>query len=36
MPAQTAAALIASDTYIYCHCKEDKGGKMVGGDNDGC
>ena len=32
MPAQTAAASAVSDTYIYC--KEDKGGEMVGCDND--
>ena len=30
MPAQTAAASTVSDTYVYCYCKEDKGGEMVG------
>ena len=34
MLAQTAAASAVSDTYTYC--KEDKGGEMVGCDNDDC
>ena len=34
MPAQTAAASAVTDTYTYCYCKEDKGGEMVGCDND--
>ena len=36
MPAQTAAASNVTDTYVYCYCKEDKGGEMVGCDNDNC
>ena len=34
MPAQTVAASAVSDTYTYC--KKDKGGEMVGCDNDDC
>jgi len=33
MPVQTTAASISTEMYIYCHCKEDKGGEMVGCDN---
>jgi len=36
MPAQTAAASAVNNNYIYCYCKEDKGGEMVGCDNDDC
>ena len=36
MPAQTAAASTSTDMYIYCHCKDDKGGDMVGCDNKEC
>jgi len=35
-PAQTAATSIVSDTCTYCYCKEDKGGEMVGCDDDDC
>jgi len=27
MPAQNAAASTVGDTYVYCYCKEDKGGE---------
>ena len=36
MPAQTAAASTSTNMYIYCHCKDDKGGDMVGCDNKEC
>jgi len=36
MPAQAAVASTVSETYVYCYCKEDKGGEMVGCDNDNC
>jgi len=36
MAVQTAVASTISDTYVYCYCKEDKGGEMVDCDNDDC
>ena len=36
MPAQTAAAFVSTDMYTYCHCKDDRGGEMVGCDNKDC
>ena len=39
MPTQTAAAttsLTTSGEYVYCYCKEDRGGEMVGCDNSEC
>ena len=36
MPAQTASASVVNSEYIYCYCKEDKGGEMVGCDNPNC
>jgi len=31
MPTQTAIAV--TDEYIYCYCRKDRGGEMVGCDN---
>lgn len=39
MPTQTARAftsLTTSGEYLYCYCKEDRGGEMVGCDNGEC
>ena len=39
MPAQTAAASVPTardGVYIYCYCKQDNGGEMVGCDNKEC
>ena len=39
MPTQTTLAttsLTANGEYIYCYCKEDRGGEMVGCDNTDC
>ena len=39
MPTLTAAAttsLTTSGKYVYCYCKENRGGEMVGCDNSEC
>ena len=39
MPAQIAKASVPTardGVYMYCYCKEDKGGEMVGCDNKEC
>ena len=39
MPTETAAAstsVASNGEYLYCYCKEDKGGEMIGCDNSKC
>ncbi|XP_065916067.1 uncharacterized protein [Dysidea avara] len=36
MPDQTVSASVVNSKYIYCYCKKDIGGEMVGCDNPDC